>query len=418
MEKAVNTGCDYCLDNNSNIFERIEIINHFQPLISVAKNSVIGYESLCRGLCKQCGRIIPPYELFGKLKNENELFNLDLIARKNAIRLFDNLLINNQELLLFLNFDANLIEQKIDSPETIIDMCKNTNVRPNNIVIEVTESKPCNIGRLIEFIENCRKYSFMIALDDVGTGHSNFDRISAIKPDIIKLDRSIIENLNEDYFKKVIFRSMSRLTGKMGILLLAEGVETEKEVLYSLELGADLLQGFYFSRPAEINPVMEQSIKDKLSHIENIYREYKIDRIRNTRENHQKYGDVLDKILSYLREKTEDDFDELLANYVDKYDLLESIYVINSDGVQITESHLNNILCKVKPKIYKIFKKGDSHYFKEYFYLLQERILDKYTTDTYFSHITGGLCQTISLKFNSRDNKKYILCINIKEIIS
>ena len=415
LEKKHKLGCNKCLGNDTSILEEIDVINHFQPIISATKSMVIGYESLCRGLCKHCNTLIPPFELFKKLKDENELFILDLKARKNAIKFFDKALVNNNELLLFLNFDANLIEQKIDSPETILDFCKNTNVRPNNLVIEITESKPCNLDKLMNFVENSRKCGFLIALDDVGTGYSNFDRISSIKPDIIKLDRSIIENLDKDYHKKVIFRSMFRLASKMGILLLAEGVETEKEVLYSLELGADLLQGFYFSRPIEIDPDFQPTLEKEISYMENIYRDYKIERIKSVRENHQIYDKTVILISDYLSEKIEPEFDNLLANYVDKYEFIESLYVIDANGVQITDSHLNYNLCKIKPKIYKIFKKGDIHYYKEYFYLLQEGVLNKFTTDTYFSHITGGLCKTISLIFNSKDQKKYVLCMNIKE---
>jgi EAL domain-containing protein (putative c-di-GMP-specific phosphodiesterase class I) len=415
MQKVATAGCAECLESDSPILEKIDVITHFQPIISVTKSAVIGFESLCRGRCKQCGRLIPPFELFGKLKDENELFTLDLKAREVAIKQFDRALADNSELLLFLNFDANLIEQRIDSPDTILAFCEGTNVKPHNLVIEVTESKPCNIERLVEFVDSSRKAGFLIALDDVGTGYSNFDRISAIKPDIIKLDRSIIENLDKDYHKKVIFRSMTRLAGKIGILLLAEGVEKEEEVTYSLELGADLLQGFYFARPGELNNKLTEPLKNKISHMESRYRDFKIERIRDLREKHKMYADVMDEISNNLNNTTEENFDDLLAKYVDTQDFIESLYVLNSDGVQITHSHLNSILCLVKPKIYKIFKKGDIHYYKEYFYLLWERVLDKFTTDTYFSHITGGLCKTISLRFRSRDEKDYVLCMNIRE---
>lgn len=415
MQKVATAGCAECLESDSPILEKIDVITHFQPIISVTKSAVIGFESLCRGRCKHCGRLIPPFELFGKLKDENELFTLDLKAREVAIKQFDRALAENSELLLFLNFDANLIEQRIDSPDTILAFCEGTNVKPHNLVIEVTESKPCNIDRLVEFVESSRKAGFLIALDDVGTGYSNFDRISAIKPDIIKLDRSIIENLDKDYHKKVIFRSMTRLAGKIGILLLAEGVEKEEEVTYSLELGADLLQGFYFARPGELNNELIEPLKNKISHMESRYRDFKIERIRDMRGKHKVYAEVMNEITNSLNNAIEGEFDDLLAKYVDTQDFMESLYILNGDGIQITHSHLNCILCMVKPKIYKIFKKGDIHYYKEYFYLLWERVLDKFTTDTYFSHITGGLCKTISQRFRSKDEKDYVLCMNIRE---
>jgi len=406
--------CDSC--KTENILEQVEILTYFQPIVSVNKTSLVGYETLCRGLCKNCGTLIPPLELFSKLKTENDLYSLDLKVREKAIDFFKIAIGLNPELLLFLNFDANLIEKNIDSVETIVNLCKGSNVKLSNIVVEITESQPCDLKNLIKFVDTARKYGFLIALDDVGTGYSNFDRISAIKPDIIKLDRSIISNIDQDYHKKVIFRSMSRLAGKMGILLLAEGVETENEVLFSLELGSDLLQGFYFSHPTPVNPLAQPSLQIEIAEMETKYREYKINRIKELREKHKNYDSIINNILQELSSKTENDFDNILAEFSGKYDFIESLYILNKEGIQVTDSHINYNICKIKPKIYKIFKKGDSHYYREYFYLLQEHVLEKYTTSTYFSHVTGGLCRTISMKLNLQNKiSGHVICMNIKE---
>lgn len=413
-EKKNKFGCKKCIENKMSMLDEIDIINHFQPITSVTKGALVAYESLLRGSCKHCGQVIPPLEVFKRLKNADELFEIDLKARKNAVEFFKKVSVKNKEMFLFLNFDANLIESQIDSGKTVYDICVENSVSPQNIVVEITESRPCSLDQLQVFVENCRKYGFLIALDDVGTGYSNFDRICAIQPDIIKLDRTIIDKLDQNYHKKVIFRSMSRLAGKMGILLLAEGVEREEEVLYSVELGADLLQGFYISRPIDVDPLSQPDLRSKINYIENTYRNYKINRIKNTREKHRVYEQALNLIKDKLSSTSESEFDAVLTDFSDKFDFIESLYVINSEGFQVTEPHINYDYCKVKPKIYKIFKKGDSHYHKEYFYLVQENILEKFTTDTYFSHITGKLCKTKSLKFLS-ENNEYLLCINIKD---
>ncbi len=408
-------GCDLCLGDDPSIMKEIAIINHFQPITSVTKGSLVAYESLLRGECRYCGRTIPPFEIFKKLKGEDELFDVELKSRKNAIEFFNKALTRNKELLLFLNFDANLIESGMDSGKSLYELCNNQNISPHNVVIEITESKPCKLELLIKFMENCRNYGFLIALDDVGAGYSNFDRICAIQPDIIKLDRTIIDGLDKNYHKKVIFRSMSRLASKMGILLLAEGVEEEGEVLYSVELGADLLQGFYIAKPQAVDPHNQPDLMSKINSIEVNYRNYKINSIKKTREKHQVYDDAVKAITDKLINLSIDRFDEVLAEYSNKFEFIESLYTIDSEGTQVTDSHINYRTCQVKPRIYKIFKKGDSHYNKEYFYLVQESILDKFTTDTYFSHMTGNLCKTKSIRFLSKDNREYLLCMNIKE---
>lgn len=410
-----NKICTKCSCVNKTILNDVSIINHFQPIISNTTNSLVGFESLCRGLCKHCNRIIPPFELFKLLKSQDELYTVDKIARKNAIQEVKNLLDIQNNVHLFINFDAHLIEEKIENPEELMDLCKNNNIRPNSIIIEITESRPCNIDILKKFVDSCRSYGFLIALDDVGSGYSNFDRISIIKPDIIKIDRSIIKDLNKDHNKQVIFQAISNVAKKLGMLVLAEGVETEEEVIYSLEHGADLFQGYYFARPGEISLNLIKESENKISYIENVYKDFKVQRIENLKNNYQLYENTLTEISNLLSEKKQEEFDALLENYIGKHDFIESLFVLNSNGVQITHPQLNCLLCNIKPKLYKQMKKGESHQYKDYCYLLKDSLFKKYTTDTYLSFSSGNLCKTMSISFKSSDNQTYILCMNILE---
>ncbi len=75
------------------------------------------------------------------------------------------------------------------------------------------------------------------------------ERITLIKPNILKIDRSLIQNIDKEYYKQEIVKSLINLIKKFGGLSLAEGVEREEEIIKSLELGADIFQGFYFSKP-------------------------------------------------------------------------------------------------------------------------------------------------------------------------
>jgi len=411
-----NAICSKCSNNNDHsILDEITITNHFQPIVSSVTHSLIGFESLCRGICNHCHRLIPPFELFNMLKSEEELFIIDKIARRTAIKNIGYLLSNQNNFHLFINFDAHLIEDKIENPESLAELCKENNIRPNNIVIEITESRPCNIDALKEFVDHCRSYGFLIALDDVGSGYSNFDRISIIKPDIIKIDRSIIKDFDKDNNKQIIFKAMSSISKKLGMLLLAEGVETEEEIIYSLEHGADLLQGFYFSRPAEINDNLIEKSENKIIHIESLYKDFKKDRIESLKKNYQIYENTLSIISFLLTGRNPEEFDMVLENYVDKHSFIESLYILDNDGIQVTHSHLNCGLCNVKSNLFKLVKKGESHTFNDYYYLLKDNLFKKYTTDTYLSFLSGNLCKTMSGNFQSLNGTNYILCMNILE---
>jgi len=410
-----NQICCKCTNSDESILENITVINHFQPIISSITHSLVGFESLCRGICNHCNRLIPPFELFNMLKTEEELFIIDKLARKTAISNIGSLLSNQNHFHLFINFDAHLIEERIENPEGLVDLCKTNNIRPQNIVIEITESRPCDIDILKEFVDKCRGYGFLIALDDVGSGYSNFDRISIIKPDIIKIDRSIIKDFDKDHNKQIIFKAISSIAKKLGMLLLAEGVETEEEIIYSLEHGADLLQGFYFSRPAEIDDSLIEKSESKIFHIESLYKDFKKERIESLKKNYQIYENTLSILSFLLSGRNQEEFDLVLENYVDKHSFIESLYILDNNGIQVTHSHLNQGLCNVKSNLFKLMKKGESHTYNDYYYLLKDNLFKKYTTDTYLSFLSGNLCKTMSKNFQSQDTANYILCMNILE---
>ena len=119
-------------------------------------------------------------------------------------------------------------------------------------MIEINETKVQDNAALKRFAETYREFGFMIALDDVGTGFSNMDRILLIKPDIIKIDMSLIRNIHNDYYKQGVFKSLVNMSNKIGALVVAEGVETEEEAIQILRLGGHMIQGYFFSKPQEI----------------------------------------------------------------------------------------------------------------------------------------------------------------------
>ncbi len=94
-----------------------------------------------------------------------------------------------------------------------------------------------------------RQMGFLIALDDFGAGHSNFDRVWSIKPDIVKLDRSLVAGLAQDRSRQRVVAQMVSLLHECGSLVLMEGVETHDEALVALESDVDFVQGYYFGRP-------------------------------------------------------------------------------------------------------------------------------------------------------------------------
>src|ERR1700691_5780145 len=102
-------------------------------------------------------------------------------------------------------------------------------LRARNIVLEIGESAVRDEGELRRWVQSYREAGYLIALDDVGAGHSNLNRIPELQPDILKVDRYLVHGIDEDFHRKEVYRSMASMAHGLGAMIIAEGVETEEE---------------------------------------------------------------------------------------------------------------------------------------------------------------------------------------------
>ena len=109
--------------------------------------------------------------------------------------------------------------------------------------MEFLEARLEDVGRFGALADALREHGFLVVLDDVGAGHSNLDRIPLFRPDVIKVDRSLISGVGDDFYKQETLKSLVNLSRRIGALVVAEGIETDAEAIVALELGVDLLQG-------------------------------------------------------------------------------------------------------------------------------------------------------------------------------
>jgi len=111
----------------------------------------------------------------------------------------------------------------------LLKQVRQFNLNPNNVAIEIIESRVNDTGALNEFISRHREYGFLFALDDIGSGYSNLDRITITEPDLLKIDRSLISQIDINYHKQEVLKSLVNLARRIGALVVAEGVEREED---------------------------------------------------------------------------------------------------------------------------------------------------------------------------------------------
>src|SRR5512138_461095 len=212
--------------------------SHFQPIISIRGRKVIGLEALVRATNPDSGTAISPAYLFDAANRHKESLHLDRLCRESALAGFATLASLDPGLVLFVNVDVSSLSRSATESMALIKLTDEFGIAPERVVIEIIESKIHDAGALQRFVEVHRKRGFLIALDDMGTGCSNLERIPAIKPDIIKLDRMLIQDIDREYHKQELFDFFIKMAQRIGVFVVVEGIETEAEALSCLERGA------------------------------------------------------------------------------------------------------------------------------------------------------------------------------------
>ena len=106
------------------------------------------------------------------------------------------------------------------------------------------------ISKWVKKRETLQRKELAVSLDDYGSGINDMEKVDMLHPEIVKLDRTLISNINEDELKQSKCKKLIDELHSKNKLVVAEGVETEAEFKYLVSLGADLFQGYYLGRPA------------------------------------------------------------------------------------------------------------------------------------------------------------------------
>jgi EAL domain-containing protein (putative c-di-GMP-specific phosphodiesterase class I) len=241
-----DAGCTYAL------FNGLRLDSHFQPIFSLAHQRVIGFEALMRATGPD-GQPHGPHEVFGNTRGYTDTVLLDRLCRATHLNNFARQ--DAADTWLFLNINPRVIAEGRRSGSFLQARLEQAGFPPQRVVIEIVEAALADETPLIESVQHYRDLGCLIAIDDFGAGHSNFDRICRLRPDIVKLDRSIVMQAAVDPGIRAIVPGMVSLLHETGSLVVMEGIETEFEAMVAMDADADFVQGFYFARPAPVTSV-------------------------------------------------------------------------------------------------------------------------------------------------------------------
>lgn len=227
-------------DRRTEIEQAIDggITPHFQPIVHLSGRAVVGHEALSRfgGDPKRT-----PDRWFDEAAALGMGVELDTAAMCTALDTWRSRGPVSQSLWINL------------SPETILSGAAHAALvaADHDVVLEITERTPVDdYDRLREALRPLRAKGISLAIDDVGAGYSSLLHVTELRPDIVKLDRSIISALSTDANRQALVSSLIAFAKASGFAPLGEGVETSEEAETLELLGAELGQGYHFGRPA------------------------------------------------------------------------------------------------------------------------------------------------------------------------
>jgi len=227
-----------------------KVVNFYQAIINNKTKEVDKYESLVR-IIDENSKVISPYFFLDIAKKSNYYPYITKAVLNNS---FDMLKKTNKDIsinLSFLDIKNDLIKRKI------FNLLKEYKELSSRIIFEILEDEEIeNFDLMVEFINEVKKYGVKIAIDDFGSGYSNYIRLLDYQPDILKIDGSLIKNIDKDEFSKSIVKSIVTFAKEQNLKTVAEFVENREIADFIKNMGIDYSQGYYYVKPKSMEEVV------------------------------------------------------------------------------------------------------------------------------------------------------------------
>ena len=237
---------------------------HFQPIVSAVNGEIYSYEALMRPQSQLCPS---PYHVMKYAELTERLDDIERATFLNILGIIDSgkerfggrrVFINSIPRTKLADSDSMRVNELLEK-------------HSDTVVVEMTEQAELNDVEFGVIKEQYRRMNVRIAIDDYGTGYSNVQNLLRYMPDYIKIDRSLLSEIQNNPKKRHFVREIIEFCHDNGIKALAEGVETSEELRTVIHLGADLIQGYYTARPCAV--ILDSVPNDIKSEIKLYHRE-------------------------------------------------------------------------------------------------------------------------------------------------
>ncbi|GKX66990.1 putative bifunctional diguanylate cyclase/phosphodiesterase [Inconstantimicrobium mannanitabidum] len=243
--------------------ERNELYVEFQPKVGLSEKRIIGFEALIRWESAKLGKV-SPVEFIPVAEYSRLIVPIGRFVIEETVKKCYELIQHGYD---DFNIALNLSEIQLRDSEIVNDFINITNmygVSPKYVEIEITESLLMkSIDKNIEILVKLKELGFSIVLDDFGTGYSSLNYLTRLPIDVLKIDRSFVNDILESTKSRCIVEKIIELSHNLGIKVVAEGVEEKDQVEYLRSILCDFVQGYYYSKPISFQKAV--ALMDSLS---------------------------------------------------------------------------------------------------------------------------------------------------------
>ena len=233
------------LSRLNEILSRRQLNALFQPIINMQRGEIVGYEGLIRG--PSDSPLHSPMNLFKVARANNLSVEVEHMCRRVVLERFAELKLPGK---LFLNVSPEMLLQPQARHGETLGYIHEVGMSPERVIIELTENQPTYDYELLrEAVTHYRGMGFQIAIDDLGEGFSSLRLWSEMRPQYVKIDMHFVQGINHDPVKLQFVRSIQEIAEESGTVVIAEGIETQTELLLIRDLGIACGQGYHIARP-------------------------------------------------------------------------------------------------------------------------------------------------------------------------
>jgi EAL domain-containing protein (putative c-di-GMP-specific phosphodiesterase class I) len=224
----------------------------YQPIVNTTTRQVFAYEALVRGVHNE-----PAYQVIAQVNDRNR-YPFDQACRVKAIKVAAQL---GAQSYISINFMPNAVYRPELCIRTTMEAADVYGFPIDRIIFEFIEREEItDYAHVRNIVEHYKQRGFKTALDDFGSGYANLNLLSEIQTDFIKLDMALVRGIDQDKRRQTIVKGTVRTCVELGIQVIAEGVETYEELATLQSFGIELIQGYYFAKPAfEALPLVPDS---------------------------------------------------------------------------------------------------------------------------------------------------------------